>query len=854
MNRTRITFYCCLFLCTMLLPLRAQTVRQVDESFAEFNSSRASGASEADIYAALYRCYTECVKAIEAAAPESPDEAQVKRRLREILPFLRMGAAWNSNHGNAQNALCFAQAYMDVPMMEAFRNETFMRDANYATMAYFAASGTYNAGDYSRAIRYFRAYLDSGDQKNRQSVYAFMAKACLNIQRVDMAMEVLEEASNSYPSDFTMLSMAINACIDSGDNVSLQRFVTRALAVRPDDETLVNIQGKLYEDTQDFQKALNLYTKLQASRPNSLNVMKHVALNYYNLGVTHYNKAMLDETESTARRNLQQSKDFFAAAAGTMEQVVANDPAAVKYLQAMAVAYQYSDDENHLAVANDKLAMLGYQTVDRQTIPTLMKYGDSGEATDVTQPMQNIQPVAASQRKGGEAFGLSTPPVYSQYAKEYVEKRIGKWQQKDDYETIDEYQARVSVSKREQKVKELLVEAEREYLRLYTKHPHFNDMVLKPYDAENGVFLVQSQYGELIVPVPRENNEARMFESSWSGMKFQNPQFYVSNDKILLSALTFVTPTGHSYQFDGKKELNYTETVVNIDFTPIDTHLLADHRQQNKVTKKTVSLGGVQSDVDKDIPVSGVDNDRTFAVIIANENYSMVTPVPMALHDGDIFREYCVKTLGIPERNVRIYPDASYGVMIRAIRDVKGLAEAFAGQLNVIFYYAGHGIPNEATKDAFLLPVDADGMQTEGCYPLSRLYSELGGLNARTVVAFLDACFSGAKRDGGMLASARGVALKAKRESPKGNMVIFSAASDDETAFPYEEKGHGLFTYFLLKKLQESKGDVTLQELGNYIIREVKQQSILVNRKPQTPSVTPAVALESEWQRLKLIP
>lgn len=854
MDRTRIMLYCCLCLWMMSPSSQAQTVRQVDDSYAEFNSLRASGAAEADIYTALYRCYAECVKTIEAVTPGSPDEAQVKRRLREILAFLRMGAAWNSNHGNAQNALCFAQAYIDVPLMEAFRNETFMRDADYATMAYFAASGTYNSGDYSRAIKYFRAYLDSGDQKNRQSVYAFMAKACLNTQRIDMAMEVLEEAANNYPSDFTIMSMAINACIDSGNNVDLQRFVTRALAIRPNDETLVNIQGKLYEDTQEFQKALNLYVQMQNSRPNSLNVMKHVALNYYNLGVMCYNKAMVDENESSARRNLQQSKDFFTAAAGTMEQVVANDPAAVKYIQAMAVAYQYSDDETHLAVTNDKLAMLGYQTVDRNTIPTLIKYADNGVATDVNKPMQDLQPVVASQRTAVDAFGVGAPPVYSQFAKEYVETRISKWQQKDDYETIDEYQTRVSESKREQKVKELLVEAEREYLRQYTKHPYFSDMVLKPYDAENGVFLVQSRYGELIVPVPRENNQARMFESSWSGMQFQNPQFYVSDDKILLSALTFVTPTGHRYQFDGKKDLNYTETVVNIDFTPIDTHLLADNHKQNKVSKKTVSVGSVQSDVDKDIPVSAVDNSHTFAVIIANENYSMVSPVPMALHDGDVFREYCVKTLGIPERNVRSYSDASYGVMIRAMRDVKELAEAFAGQLNVIFYYAGHGIPNEATKDAFLLPVDADGLQTEGCYPLSRLYSELGGLNARTVVAFLDACFSGAKRDGGMLASARGVALKAKRESPKGNMVIFSAASDDETAFPYHEKGHGLFTYFLLKKLQESKGNVTLQELGEYITREVKQQSILVNRKPQTPSVTSAVALEGEWQRLKLIP
>jgi uncharacterized caspase-like protein len=130
----------------------------------------------------------------------------------------------------------------------------------------------------------------------------------------------------------------------------------------------------------------------------------------------------------------------------------------------------------------------------------------------------------------------------------------------------------------------------------------------------------------------------------------------------------------------------------------------------------------------------------------------------------------------------------------------------------------------------------------------------LGALNARAVYVFLDACFSGAKRDGGMLASARGVALKSKKEDPQGNMVIFSAASDDETAFPYQEKGHGLFTYYLLKKLQESKGNVTLSELGNYVTTQVKQQSVVVNRKTQTPTVTPSASLADTWRNLKLKP
>ena len=137
-------------------------------------------------------------------------------------------------------------------------------------------------------------------------------------------------------------------------------------------------------------------------------------------------------------------------------------------------------------------------------------------------------------------------------------------------------------------------------------------------------------------------------------------------------------------------------------------------------------------------------------------------------------------------------------------------------------------------------------------YSVSRLYKELGEIGAKNVVVFIDACFSGSKRGDGMLASARGVAIKAKPQAPQGNMVVFSAATGDETAFPYNEKGHGMFTYFLLKKLQESKGDCTLGELGEYIQTNVRQRSVVVNRKTQTPTIVPSETMDDSWKNLKL--
>ena len=83
-------------------------------------------------------------------------------------------------------------------------------------------------------------------------------------------------------------------------------------------------------------------------------------------------------------------------------------------------------------------------------------------------------------------------------------------------------------------------------------------------------------------------------------------------------------------------------------------------------------------------------------------------------------------------------------------------------------------------------------------------------------------------------------------------MIIFSATTSGQTAYPYKEHGHGLFTYFLLKKLQESKGNTTLGELGSYITKNVQQRSVLINQKIQTPTVTPSSGMLERWQKMKL--
>lgn len=267
--------------------------------------------------------------------------------------------------------------------------------------------------------------------------------------------------------------------------------------------------------------------------------------------------------------------------------------------------------------------------------------------------------------------------------------------------------------------------------------------------------------------------------------------------------------------------------------------------------RKEIQLAMIKSEVDRNIPVTSAKNPNTFVLIVANEHYQQVAAVPFALNDGNIFREYCIKTLGISEKHIHYVPDATGNQIKAQVNWLANITEAF-DHSQIIVYYAGHGIPDESSKTAYLLPVDGNGSDVTTGYKLDDLYKTLGNMPASQITVFMDACFSGSKREEGMLASARGVALKAKSGVPQGNMVVFSAAQGDETAYPNREQQHGLFTYYLLKKLQESAGDIALKDLGDYITKQVSQQSLLLNDKKQTPCVTPSASVASEWQSWKL--
>ena len=811
---------------------KEEILEQASESYKRVRRMQYEDADPDMLYAAAYACYLDNIEGLEVTEPNSVEWRPCRSRLVDINRILEEAAFYYSSKGNNAELTKFAQAYVDTQLLESMKNEKFQRGESYPLIVYIAASGAYNIGDYSRALKYFREYLNTGDTQRREQIYVFLGQATLKTGDYGLGISALMNGVELYPTNYQMILLAIQNCIDGKQTAYLQKLLDRALLVQPSDEQILNLQAAVYQRRHEFEKALDLYQKLLELKPQSLNVVKEMATCYFNLGVSNYNKAIQEENEKEARRYKRKANDYFDSAILRLNEVLINDPLSLKYLKALAVCYGCIDDIPQFEKINDRIMALGDNPVKTGGMPSLIAMGSD--------------PIG----EGKNEAATVDVPLYSEFGTDYVTPRVKEWIKKGEFETEEQFHKRVTDQTIKTEISRLNKEAQDAYLKKYSGQLVVQDLSIeKPYDTENQVYQIESSFGPITVKVPLANHEAEVFRSNFGTMSIRNPQFHIKDNKVQVASITFVAPDGKTYE--SAPDLAYRSPAdVYIDPSLLN---ISEVATSPAGSQQEIAVITVESDVDKNIPVSKKVNDNTVALIIANEHYHNVANVESALHDGKVFREYVQTTLGVPASNILYYPDATLANMITATDYLGDLVKSKGGDVDIIVYYSGHGMPDESTKEAFIVPVDATDRGPSAWYSLNKFYNDLSQLNANSVIAFIDACFSGSQRDGEILMKTRGIAIKPVEAEPVGNMYILTATSGNETAMPYKEMNHGMFTYFLLKKLQESKGNVTLQALSDYVIDNVKRESMRVNHKLQTPTVSGNGRISGDLANKKLV-
>jgi hypothetical protein len=299
-----------------------------------------------------------------------------------------------------------------------------------------------------------------------------------------------------------------------------------------------------------------------------------------------------------------------------------------------------------------------------------------------------------------------------------------------------------------------------------------------------------------------------------------------------------------------KKDENNTivKTIIRVDTVKQTVYI----KESNKFNFEPFA------DIDFNIPSTGKQNELTFALIIGNEDYKSFQTdlaaeanVKFARNDASVMKEYAIKSLGIPEKNIQLLLDGTYGQINQAISKINLIAKTMGVKATILFYYAGHGMPEDATKEPYLIPVDISGSNVTSGIKLKDVYSRLTEFPTERVYVFLDACFTGGARDESLIAG-RSISIKPKEQTLKGNIVVFSASSGNQASLSYLDKRHGMFTYFLLKKIQETNAEVSLKELSGFLKEKVALESLLINHKEQNPQTNTSANIAESWGKWKL--
>ncbi|MDP3110592.1 MAG: ankyrin repeat domain-containing protein [Thermodesulfovibrionales bacterium] len=268
-------------------------------------------------------------------------------------------------------------------------------------------------------------------------------------------------------------------------------------------------------------------------------------------------------------------------------------------------------------------------------------------------------------------------------------------------------------------------------------------------------------------------------------------------------------------------------------------------KEDKKSSPETTSLQTAKSDIDELPLIKAKPNKNSYAIVIGIENYRQKLPkADYAVADAKTMTEYLTKVMGYSEENVVTLTNEHAAKSDFEKYFEKWLPNNAEKDGSVFIYYSGHGAPNVKTGDAFLVPYDGDpSFIDQTGYSLKRLYENLGKLQAKEIIVALDSCFSGAGGKSVIAKGARPLVMNLEQDIKLSkNMIVMSASSGDQISSTYDEKGHGLFTYFMLKGIKNEDvtrqdGSIKMDDLFSYLKPQVERIARKQYNNEQTPQL-----------------
>jgi WD40 repeat protein len=220
-------------------------------------------------------------------------------------------------------------------------------------------------------------------------------------------------------------------------------------------------------------------------------------------------------------------------------------------------------------------------------------------------------------------------------------------------------------------------------------------------------------------------------------------------------------------------------------------------------------------------------NPKLHVLAIGINDYADVPDVPFAERSAQQFAEIAKKLLGAEPQNVIVLTD-SQATLGRLLGRLNTLLNRLGPEDQLIFYYAGHGVPAKDGSGAFLLAQDGgSGSYEQLPLQLGHLYKAIAKSKVGQAKIFIDACFSGRSgKDTIVFEGIAPVVPKVDQSFPDSQrLAILTAGRGDQFSNQDKVRGHRLFSYHLMRLLLEGGSKVEISQLHKRLREIVLNES-----------------------------
>jgi len=220
------------------------------------------------------------------------------------------------------------------------------------------------------------------------------------------------------------------------------------------------------------------------------------------------------------------------------------------------------------------------------------------------------------------------------------------------------------------------------------------------------------------------------------------------------------------------------------------------------------------------------DFGRYHALIVGNNDYRHMPKLRTAVNDA---RGIAEVLKGKYSFQVELLLNADRDAMVQAINRYRGLGD----RDNLVIYYAGHGVLDEASDRGFWLPVDAEKDNEARWIDVATISGNLRAMNARHILVIADSCYSGTlTRAAPAVLGQNGdrAAWIARMRERRARMALVSGGL--EPVIDGGGGGHSVFARAVINTLREN--DAVLQ--GSELFNQLRGR--VVANADQTPAYT----------------